>query len=305
MQGHQVALPCRPTIIAPLGDIQWTVNPERDIAVTALKAHIARALAFEKQGFNVRFLGMGDYIDYMSPGNRRRHQAAGLHDNALDTADEAANRLIESLYGEVLAPTTGKWLGMLRGHHFHKYESGETSDNVLMKKLGAKHLGDSCFIQLGYKFHGSGGVIVLWAHHGEGSGSKLHSMLLKIENLLPFWEADAFFVGHLPKLAHSPANRVYASFPHKGGDFRLRHKTIHLVCTGGWYKSYVENAMRGSEPGGAYPEKKMLTPVVLGAPLYYVTPKWDRVSDPALGRRANDWGYRQHKWFNPETRVEV
>lgn len=306
MEGLRVKLPHKHLVVAPLGDIQWTSRWEQDVAVTHLKAHIQRALAFEEQGYTVRFLGMGDYIDFMSPSNRDRFAGARLMDNTVLTVDDTASALVTSLYEEVLKPTTGKWLGLLRGHHYHKFETGETSDTTLCKKLKTRHLGDSCYVQLTFlpspTSEGSGSIS-LWAHHGAGSGTKLHSMLLKMENLLPFWDADVFFAGHLPRLAHSPVNRVYPSFPSQGG-FRLRHRTIHLVNTGGWFKSYVENAKRGQEPGGAYPEKAMMHPVALGAPFYHVIPKWFSPVDAKLGRKPNG-DLRQHKYWQPETWVEA
>lgn len=304
MEGLRVVLPYARTIIAPLGDIQWTSRWKQDVAVTHLKQHIANALAYETQGFTVRFLGMGDYIDFMSPSNRQKFVAAGLMDNTTLTVDDAASALVHSLYEEVLKPTTGKWLGLLRGHHYHKFETGQTSDTELCRLLRTKHLGDSCYVHLSYfkKSRGSGQV-VLWAHHGAGGGTKLHSMLLKMENLLPFWDADAFFVGHLPKLAHSPVNRIYPSFQ-QGKTFRLRHRLIHLICTGGWFKGFVENAKRGLEPGGAYPEKAMMNPVVLGAPLYHIQPAWARPHDSALGLQPSGQT-RQHLYWEPRTWVEV
>src|SRR5689334_21723076 len=99
----------RPIFVAPIGDIQWS-GERGPTSKDILKRHIDRCLKLDAW-----YIGLGDYIDFMSPSNRQRFKEAGLYDTAQDVVDDKALELTYELYEKFLRPTKGRWLGMLHG----------------------------------------------------------------------------------------------------------------------------------------------------------------------------------------------
>ena len=257
--------PFKPLMVAPIGDIQWNGDPH-EIALERLREHIIRAL---DQG--AWFLGMGDYIDFMSPSNRARLNSADFYDGPMKTLDDVALHLTTEVFN-ILAPTKGRWLGLLEGHHFYRLQSGITTDMKLAEMLGTRFLGSSAFVRLMFADNRPRLSADIWCHHGMGQG-KAHAPIMKLESLSPYWEADIFMIGHMTKMASAPINRCYPEFRGPSGEGHLRHKKIQLVGTGGWSKGYIEGVKQGQVPRGGYVERKMLNPVCLGAPLVRLVPR--------------------------------
>lgn len=243
------------------------------MAENHLIEHIAKGAAYESQGHTVRYLGMGDYIDYLSPSNRTRLDAAGLYDNALDILDKTALFLNDELVKTALTPTIGKWAGLVEGHHFKNLSTGATSDMVLCATLRAKFLGTCAVI----RFHFQDGYrhsipFNLWAHHGVGNGQTGYYPLARLEKVSAKWEGiNAFLIGHTCKQAIEPENKIQPMW--YKGNLKLNHRKVMLVGTGGFSRSYVEGSKQGNVPRGHYSEKGMMAPVVLGAPIIHVYPR--------------------------------
>lgn len=255
----------KPLAIMPLGDVQWSGH-KGDTTLRLLLARIAYGLEHDAY-----FVGMGDYIDFMSPSNRQRFRSAALYDSAEDVVDEKALELTQELYEVALKPTTGRWLGLLEGHHFSQLKSGMTTDQHLCHLLKAPFLGTCAYIRLQFQ-NGKGrrrSVVNLWCHHGTGSG-KAGAPIAKLENLCPYWEADVFLMGHMTKQATAPVNRIYPAYTKGGGS--LTHRKIYLVGTGGFSRGYTASRRDGAVPRGNYVEQRMLNPTALGCPLLLIKP---------------------------------
>ena len=255
----------KPVAVMPLGDIQWS-GQKGDTVLRLLRERIAYGLKH-----NAYFLGMGDYIDFMSPSNRQRYRAAALYDSAEDVIDEKARELVEELFHTALKPTKGRWLGLLEGHHFTQLKDATTTDQYLCQLLKAKFLGTSAYVRLQFKrvSSNSRAVVNLWCHHGAGSG-KAGAPITKLENLTPYWEADVFLIGHMTKQAAAPINRIYPTYSKLGGT--LVHRKIYLVGTGGFSRGYTAGRKDGQIPRGNYVEQGMMNPTALGCPLLKVKP---------------------------------
>jgi hypothetical protein len=279
-------------VLAPLGDIQWTGRPD-DIAYDMLKAHIAQALEMDAW-----FIGMGDMLDFLSPSNRQRLRAAALYDTADAVLDDASLALVRSLYEEILKPTTGRWLGLLEGHHFATLTTGDTTDHRLCALLKAPFLGTSAYVRLSFDTHDGTRGVTIWCHHGFGGGQKTHSPLLKLENLAAHWEADIFLMGHHSKQGAAPINRIYPVYRTVTGIPTLKSKALRMVGTGAWFKAYVEGALVGGHPRGNYVEQKGLNPVALGAPFVTIEPR--TVWEPQAPGTKNG-----HRLWDPHVRVIV
>jgi hypothetical protein len=274
-----------PYMLMPIGDIQWS-GKSGPTALDLLKRRIDLGTKL-----NARYIGLGDYIDAFSPSNRQRIRSAALYDTALDVIDEKAMDLVQEIYDLVLKYTKGKWVGLLSGHHFTELRNGDTTDMRLSEMLDAPFLGTCAYGRI--VFQGMG-EITLWAHHGCGGGMKASAPVTKLENLVPYWDADIFMVGHMTKLATAPVNRVYASW--RGDVPHLLHRKICLVGCGGFSKGFIERSRQGRIPAGSYVEQRMLNPTTLGNPVIRIVPR--------MMTSEQIKGIKQRLW-SPEITVEV
>lgn len=257
--------------IAPIGDIQWT-GKSGHTALGSLQRHIHTALQY-----NAHFIGMGDYIDFMSPSNRTRIRSAALYDTAEDVIEAAGIGLMEEILKEALEPTKDRWIGLLEGHHFSSLKDGTTTDTLLAKRLGTVPLGTSALVRI--EFLAKTGAkkpryvsVVLWAHHGAGGGTLPGAPLNKLYHQVASWErVDIFLMGHTTKM---PSTRLSRPFP----DWEvqsLEHRDILLVNTGGFCKSSIVGSRSGPIPRGDYAEQGMMTPSPLSAPFIFLKPMAD------------------------------
>src|SRR2546428_8273751 len=279
MESTTVVVPWKPLHIIPIGDIQWAGKDHYSVSLSALREMVAKGLEYERLGHTVKFLGMGDYIDYLSPSNRTKVDAAGLYDTAIDILDKVAFHLNDELVKEALKPTIGKWVGLIEGHHFKNLTTGSTSDMELCKLLKARFLGTSAVIR--FKVQRSYGTnihqqhhtnFIIWAHHGVGGGQTGYYPLLRLEKTSAKNEGiHAFLMGHTCKQAIESENKLEYHWPH--GKLDAEHRKVLLVGTGGYSKSYVLGSKQGNVARGHYSEKGMMSPVVLGSPIIHVTPR--------------------------------
>lgn len=280
-----------PIIIAPIGDIQWA-GRRGPTSIDTLKRHLDLCLSL-----NAWYVGLGDYIDFMSPSNRQRMKSAALYDTANDVVDEAALSLVMELYDQFLKPTTGRWLGLVHGHHWSQLQTGETTDQRLCQLLKAKFLGTSAFIRLVFSTPNSQdrNPLTLFVHHGCGGGMKASAPLNRLENILPYWDADIFLLGHMTKQAVAPINRVGPRW-HGHGAPELVHRKIYLVGCGGFAKGYDKGAKLGNVPMGGYVEQALMNPASLGAPLIKIVPRRTHGLDGKTNHRGS---------WTPDVTVEV
>lgn len=259
MEVVSIKLPLNPFLICPLGDIQ-AGTPSSDLDL--LDKCVTKALAA-----GAMFIGMGDYVDVGSPSNRKAWKASAFYDSIYFTMDEAVKKIEDDLY-KILAPTKGKWLGMLSGHHFWQYETGNTTDTNLCQRLGAKHLGDSAMVVVRFQDKNKHAAsCTIFAHHGAGSGTTLGAPLNKIERVIEWAEADLYLMGHQHKRVAANVPRFYVNSKDK-----LVARERLVVGTGSFLKGYMQGSEMGGRKQGTYVEKGMMRPVSLGNPLIMVYP---------------------------------
>jgi hypothetical protein len=244
-------------VVAPIGDIQWS-GKSGPTAQAHVKRHIERALELDAW-----FVGMGDYIDFLSPSNRQRLVSAGLYDTAEDVIDEKANELVEEVYEDLLRPTKGRWLGLLEGHHFYQGQ-GSTSDMWLADMLDAPFLGTSAYIRV------DPAGVVLYAHHGVGNSVLPSGPLNKLYHVSHgLHGADVYMIGHTTKMSVARLSRPTPDWNKRD----LTHSDIFLVNTGGFSKSSIVGHTHGRIRRGDYAEQKMLTPSPLASPFIHIDGK--------------------------------
>lgn len=281
-------VPFKPTRVVFLGDFQWAGKKSHGTALTQLKETIAEAMEQDSL-----FVGMGDYIDFLSPSNRQRLRAAALYDTAEDVIDEKAMELTHEIFEEALKPTVGRWLGLVEGHHFSQLKSGDTTDMRLASMLKTKFLGTCGVIRLNFVRGTAAMPVVLWVHHGHGNGQTSYYPLARLEKFAADQETvDVFAIGHTTKMGTILKNRMGYKWDHGGYAY---HRNVHLVGTGGYSRAYVEGSMQGQVPRGGYAEQQMLGPAVIGSPTLIITPV--RKSYGHAGRKGSN--------IFPKLKVEI
>lgn len=94
--------------------------------------------------------------------------------------------------------------------------------------------------------------------------------LNRLENVMPYFDADIYLMGHQHKKVGTPIDQLYMTvkFPHK-----LRYRTKLIACTGGYLRGYMQGVTQGRNfPRGGYVEQRMLSPVSLGCVLIFIRP---------------------------------
>jgi len=268
------SMPWEEIKILPIGDIQW-FGRESEVAIGML----ARAIEWGVEN-KCWFIGMGDYIDAFSPSNRAEIKSAKVYDSARTVFDDKAEDLVMQLFERALKPSVGRWLGLLEGHHFHEYQNGTTTDQQLCKLLKAPFLGTLGYIRLKFQDKSKRrGTVLIWCHHGAGSGQSEGYVLNKLGRLAGYWrEADIFIMGHTHQKVGKPLDSIRAIWPVRGARTlpKLVHRTVIIAGTGGFLRGYIEGRTQGDIPRGTYIEKAMLAPVALGSPLLKITPRFKR-----------------------------
>lgn len=235
--------------VAALGDIQWT-GKEGVTGKDQLKWFVDYT---GERGYY--YIGLGDYIDPMSPSNRRRLAAAGLYDTAMEVLWNKCLDLNGELFENYLKPTKGRWLAVGEGHHFNEY-GGRTSDQELCKLLDAPFIGTSGIVHIPQADLG------IYHHHGKGGGSLPGSGLNTLYHMsagLP--GSVVYLMGHNTKLAATRLSRPYPVWK----KLKLDHIDVFLVNTGGFSRSNVVGHRVAGIPRGDYAEQGMMPPSPLNS----------------------------------------
>ncbi len=263
-----LTLPWEEIQIMPIGDVQMGAQ---GVDVKRLCAHVRWGLA---QG-NVYFLGMGDYIDIMSPSNREAWRSARVYDSvrsALSSkAEEVTNMFLDAVKG-----SEGRWLGVLEGHHYFEYEDGTTSDTRIARALKTTFLGTCAFVRLVFSARsesnkGHSLKCTIWCHHGAGNGLTPHSPLARLYHVMHQFDADIYLIGHQTK---KPAVKVPVIGISDKPPYRLVGRNKILAGTGGFIEGYPQGSKdpTGMRPQGSYVEQGLLSPVALGGIILKVRP---------------------------------
>lgn len=267
-------LPMQETLILPVGDIQldpYVPGKPRWSDVKRLKDYIAWGV-----DHNAYYIGMGDYVDVMSPSNRDKYKSAGFYDSVQDALEAKAVEVQEELH-DILSPTRGRWLGLLEGHHFFPHDDGSTTDTRLAAFLGTSFLGTSAMVEVKFEplEKHAPPAFTIWAHHGRAGGKLLATPLNQLESIMKSFEADVYLVGHHHKKVAGKYPLVKAKFGAKGGKPTLVHRNRILASTGSYLKGYQEYSRRDGRAQGGYVEKGMMNPVALGGIVLIARPRYE------------------------------
>lgn len=270
--------------IMPIGDVQLGT---KDVDLNRLRRQITWAKDQEDKGHPpIYFLGMGDYIDVMSPSNRAAWQGVRLYDSVREAMHEKAEELVSDFL-KVVRGTEGKWLGLLEGHHYYQFEDGTTSDTRIAYALKAPFLGTCAFVRLRFSGRLSGqpahqtATCTIWCHHGAGNGIMPHAPLNRLYHLSQYFKADVYLIGHQTKKPAVPIPQLEMTDSRDHPILFARKR--YLAGTGGFSLGYRQGStgVGTDTPRGGYVEQNMLAPVALGSILVKVRPVMASKGRPA------------------------
>lgn len=254
------------SIIMPIADIQFGA---KGCDVDRLQRHLDWGM---RKG--AYFVGVGDYQDVMSPSNRRLWLkfAADAYDSPLEAFDEKMEDTLEQVK-RLLEPTRGRWLGLIKGHHFHVFGQGDTTVSRLAKYLKCPDLGDCASVTIEQKdANGKICRTIMWLHHGNGSGVLSGSALNWLEVKARGFFAHMYLAGHRHTKPVVPIPFITAHW-RNGPKFDSINR--YLVACGGWLKGYEMNTKDPmGNPTGSYVEKAGMSPITLGGPVIFLRPRF-------------------------------
>lgn len=271
---RSLTLPLEEVMVLPIGDIQYGAD---GCDIDRLERHLDWGMKHKAY-----FLGMGDYGDVASPSNRKAIMSTRpqLYESVRSFMDEAMYEQTDKLY-KLLAPTKGRWLGMVSGHHYWPFEDGSTTDTILANRLGTKYMGDGAGLII-LQFHSvkaaeshrsSYTTARIWFHHGVGSGQTMGASLNRIQWIMQRFMADIYLIGHLPQTAAAPMPFLdYDALP--SGRIIDKSRVRRAASTGGFLKSYYVGGKNAhGYPAAGYGEAGMMPPTQLGGVVVYIRPK--------------------------------
>lgn len=251
--------------IVPVGDLQLMSQDIKSGVTVNLDGFKKHLEYVEKTYPNPLYLGMGDYIDFVSPSNRESIKQSRIYTQSREYIDRVAEELAEEFL-DLVIHTQNKWLGVLTGHHFYEMMDGTTTDQHIAKALHAPYLGRCGHIQIKYQNESSGkvdGRLNIWAHHGEGARKYPAGKI--VDNVALHWpEVDIFFMGHMHE---SDSARIARYTVDSAGEVVTRNSLA--VVTGAWLEPVTAGV-------SSYVEDRILRPRVTGAPVVVVEPYFDQ-----------------------------
>lgn len=236
--------------IHPFGDIHWDTN---ECDHEKFNSDIKEM----KRSKIPLYLGMGDYLDYMAWGDRKKAQGAGFHSTTMQKLGKVGRKDITD-FKDKISFMRGNLIGFIGGNHDWTFEDGRSGSEVLAEKMDAPFLGWISYIKLQLVSHGNCSNVDIVACHGKSGGKLAGTSINQVEDLIKvFPAADIYIMGHDHKRGGWPISRLFASSNARNNSISLKEKTQWL-CRSGSY-------MRGYEVGtGGFVSQKTMPPTSLG-----------------------------------------
>lgn len=220
-------------------------------------------LSWAKNKSNSYFLGMGDFLDFLSYSERQALLHATLHESSYQTIEDLMSSQTNRLIDEI-SFMQGKLIGLIEGNHYGVFQSGMTTTQMMCEKLKTKYLGISAFIRLSFMYGHKSASIDIWAHHGKGASRLLGGSLNTVEQMSAISDAQINLMGHDHKKSVAFKTNLFLS--EGKGCIKLNQRKILIGRTGSFLKGYVDGAP-------SYIARGAMTPTDLGVLKIELTPK--------------------------------
>ena len=192
---------------------------------------------------------MGDLADCITVSDKRFD--VKTYDPFLEEPDKQYGYVIDAL-----RPIQNKIIGIHTGNHDETLRKkmalqlrassmsedyiAEESDWVqkVCRELNSPYLGLSAFTRLTFKdINGQVVQFKIYSTHGSVAGGRTGNTINKLEDMIKFFSADIYLMGHTHKFATD--KQIYLDISQRGR--KLRKRTRVLGSTGGFLDGYKEN----------------------------------------------------------------
>ena len=248
-------------ILRPIGDTHEGVkNCDED--------KLKEDIEFIRSHSNCRWLGMGDYCDFINYTDKR-FDSRDLHTRHERHLDNLHYEQLNYM-SKLLKPIAGKCIGLLEGNHEETIRKKYHCDpvGIMAYNLKTKSLTDTTMIKWNFVRRSSGGhrackTLTIFARHGSEScrtdGAALNALFAKAKD----FEADIYLMGHVHRKVHGES--CFLAFGGSEKLPRLVNKKKLFVVTGTYYKTYQNGTSN-------YAQKKGYSPTPTGSPIIYIDP---------------------------------
>lgn len=239
--------------LTPIGDIHLgSANCDKPLLTRTIKE-----IADDP---NARWLGMGDYAEFITPKDPRWH-AGGIDREIIDIGqvDEIGDLMVDYL-ADLFRPIIGKCWGMGRGNHEVSYEQHNGTNIMarLLREFKAPDLdtGWACLTNIGFADSGNhkNGWTIYHAH-GWQAGRTKGAKVNEAEKMVARFEADIHLHGHSHDRWIIPvATRLRANHTHD----KLIAEDKYAGHTGCFLRTYQEG-VTGYGERAEYPSTSLGT----------------------------------------------
>ena len=192
------------------------------------------------------YIGMGDYLDFASEGERTKLKSDKIHGSTIDRFERAIKRDVADLASE-LSFMSGRLLGLIGGNHEWDFEDGTNATQLLGKHLGCKYLGWLAYVRLSLTNKTTAdnqrkGSLDLFVSHGRASGKLAGSPINSVDDMRRICNsADFYGMGHDHQKMVKEETSLH--FPtSKCSDLIMTQRQQYLFRSGAFLRSYMPNS---------------------------------------------------------------
>jgi|GEM_PF-971460 len=230
------------------------------------KRQFLEMIQWIKKRKNVYWIGLGDYVEAITPRDLRRFAASNVcPDFAIDDLEEIAQRQIDD-FVKMTRPIASRCIGLADGNHEFTYlkEHDRNITKAICKALKVKHLCWTSITRLKFtRGNKESRVINVLTEHSNVAGRKKGNKVNRIEDRLNDWhDIDIIIWGHSHDKVATSKTQLY--MPRRGRLCLKARKIICVICPS-FYKTYEVGTTSYGERAG-YP------PVTTGMALIEIRP---------------------------------
>lgn len=199
-------------------------------------------------------IGMGDYVDGILRQDLKRFMGTAIKEELRDMLDSMINeqtRMVVKKFKSLA--DEGRLIGMAEGNHEYSIKQHHSYDILkeICSQLSVPFLGYSFFYRLTLKKANTATKrnLVIYGHHGHGTGRKVGSSTNRLVDGITSYDADVHLMGH----DHQKLGKRYIRLGVTSkGNCKLVHKPVVLARTGSFLKTCVVGDTTYAEKAG-YP----------------------------------------------------
>jgi predicted phosphodiesterase len=259
---------------------QYTFYPLGDIHLGSANCdvgHFLRTIDTIRENPNARWVGMGDYVEWITPKDKR-WQAGGIDERIVNMAnlDRIGDVYVEKI-STLLRPIIDKCWAFGAGNHEKRFEA-EHHTNLCRRILQECDASDELYTGWGaitrVVFHTARTEqhpLRIFHSHGWQGGRMDGAKVNAAQRLMAYIDADIYLQGHSHSRFVVPASRLSVNQSWT----RVTAQDVYVAHTGSFMRTYADNTDGYGEQAG-YP------PTSLGMVRFMITPTHDGILTEAV-----------------------